>query len=268
MEMNQFKVFSSWDPRDETAESLGRRMLLTIDSLSRLGPLFRDWWFLDCSRPTMEMNMENYHDYLLPLSEVRNRMTEIVEQGVRRGDYREPEPAGGYSIDALNTFDQSYRTVSLSAHGAGVVDPRAGLRYANFETAGNQGIDPDIIAYPVFKSILTTIVSAWDVGYAQAYSTDLSKLWHKPHKYDLDLAWMTYLSPQLAKNFVSPRNVNVERTDDDGVLLIAAEETFDAANLKHLEAAQDIVRALRQINTDMERRNELLWPSRPPRSLQ
>jgi len=88
-------------------------------------------------------------------------------------------------------------------------------------------------------------------------------LWHQPHKLDLDLAWMTYLSPPRARKVTPPRGVLVEHTDDGGLLMMAAEETFDTANPKHMAAARSILASLTELNAEFERMWQLLWPPHP-----
>jgi Immunity protein 52 len=264
MAVNEFQIFSSWEPRAETPEQLGARTLQTLDALSKISSPFSNWWFMDKTTPTLEIEWERPETYLFPLSEVRERITEIVEDGVRRNDYREPEPAGGYSVLAFNGIGASAQSVSFNAHGGGIVDPRAGRRNAGFQTGGTYPPDPTIVSYPVFKAVVQTIVSAWDVDYAQAYSTDLREFWNKPQRFFLDLAWMTYLSPTLAAQFTPPAGVLVERMDNGGLLLIAAEETFDVSNAAHMAAAESIMDALALINAEKEKEWERLWPTRRP----
>ncbi len=271
MNAKQFTISSTWDPRPETPETLGKRMLRNLDALIDISPYFGEWWFLDF-RDDIEDMIEGGLDeaeivrrisgHDVPLENARGRMTEVVEYGVRRDDDWQPEPAGGYSITAVNSLADSSDHVSLSAHGGGIVDPRAGLRCAGFETADDP--EPSIVSYPVFKAVLKSIISAWEVGWADAYSDDLRKLWHEPHPYSLDLAWMTYLSPPLARKVTPPPDVLVERTDDGGLLMIAAEETFDTANPKHMAAARSIQASLAGLNAEMEAEADRLWPARRP----
>ena len=202
---------------------------------------------------------------MLSLENVRDRMTQVVEYGVRRNHFRNPEPGGGYSIVASTDDADLSHYLTLHAHGGGTLDPRAGLRFASLETADNAEPDPAIVSYPVFKSALTSLVSAWDVRIARAYSRRLKELWNTPHARFLDLAWMTYLSPELAQNVTPPGDVLVEHVDNGGLLMIAALETFDTAKAKHMAAARSITNALEGVNTDEERRWQLLWPTREHR---
>lgn len=270
MSANQFTISSGWEPRRETPETLGERTLKNLDALTNISPYFAHWWFNDLRISAEEMVEKElelseikkiFFESRLPLEKVRNRMVDVVNYGVRRNDFRNPEPGGGYSIIASTDDSNPSLCVTLSAHGGGVVDPRAGLRFANFQTDYNNSADPAIVSYPVFRAALMSIVSAWDVGDAQAYSAELCDLWDEPSK-SFDLAWMTYLSPKLASKVVPPNDVVVERYSNGGLLLVAAEETFDTANPKHMAAARSILASLAELNAEMEAEAKRLWPSR------
>jgi hypothetical protein len=260
--MKGFKIFASWEPRAETPQILGERMLGNLDALSDVSPFFGDWQLHDLRLDPLEMDPEEFDEQFFRLDEVREHMPEIVEHGVRRNDDGEPEPSGGYTIIARNDDSNPSRYVSLYARGGGIVNPRAGLRFVKFSSSEDTAPDCAIVSYPVFKAVLKSVVSAWGVRHAQAYSDRLSKLWRQPSKLFLDLAWMTYLSPELAQNFTPPRDVLVEHVDDGGLLIIAAEETFDTANPKHMAAAQSILKSLAAINAEEEKLSDRLWPRR------
>jgi hypothetical protein len=126
-------------------------------------------------------------------------------------------------------------------------------REASFHTDDSHEADPTIISYPVFKSVLLAIVSCWEVDYAVVYSHDLAKLWTEGHPF-CDLSWMVYLSAPLARRITIPADVVVERVADGGPIMIAAEETFDVANPKHLAGAHSILNALAPLNAEESER--------------
>jgi hypothetical protein len=264
MNANEFTILSTWDPRPETSETLGQRMLNNLTALSGIAPFFRRWRLLDMNIDIEKLiesdsraEMEAAPSFAL--DKVRVSIAKVVERGVRRGDDGKPEPAGGYTINASNG-EQGSRYVSLTGRGGGILDPRAGLRYAEFRTSSTETPDPAIVAYPVFKAALLSVALAWDVNHAQAFSDDMRKFWNAPFKWDLDLAWMTYLPADLAQKVSPPRDVVVERTNDGGLLLIAAEETFDVKNARHMAAARSILASLADLNAEMRARAERLWP--------
>jgi len=116
--------------------------------------------------------------------------------------------------------------------------------------------------YPVFKAALNAIVDEWQVDYARAYPEDLKTFRRRPDPLTFDLAWMTYLSPKFARNVAAPDGMRVERTRDGGLLMIAADETFDTSNPKHMAAAESIRTALAGLNARLEAEYERLWPTR------
>ena len=251
MEVNQFEIYSLWSWREETPDELGERMLRNLDALAAISPLFQDWTFLDLFPDALEMNEDNLQELLFPLDEVRPRMTQMVERGVCQDDDGQPESEGGYSVIAFCGENQSPQAVTLKAHGGGIVEGRQ--REATFETSDSIAADPAIVAYPAFKAVLLSLVESWDVDWARAYSSELRPLWKETYRQRFDLAWITYLSAPLASRIVPPKDALVERTKDGGLLLIAAEETFDASNPMHMAAAQSIAVALEPINKSWAR---------------
>ena len=261
MSVKQFSVCSSWEPRAETAERLGQRTLTNLDTLSGIHPYFCDWQFLDLRRDPMEMTRDNVHEFLFPLDEMRGHMTAMVESGVRLNDDREPEPAGGYAVSVSTENPDPSRAVTLHARGGGVVDLRAGLRFANFDTS--QMLRRTMRSFRIrFSSPCSCRSSRHGMSVTPRPIQTISKLWNQPSKHFLDLAWMTYLEPALARKVAPPRDVLVERTHDGGLLMIAAEETFDTANPAHMAAARSISKALASVNAEEEKEWERLWPRR------
>jgi hypothetical protein len=236
MSGNAFTINFNWGWRPEEPGEIARKFLQTLDALSDISPHFGPWAMGDHQGEPSET--------LFPLEDVRSRFTEIVERGVYTHEDGEPFPRGGYAVSASNRVYSSPDSVTLGVD-AGGADGFA--RGAEFHTNGDQIPDPSIVAYPVFKSVLTTIVSIWDVTKAQAFSSDLTKFWDYP-RFRFDLDWMVYLSQPLAAQIAPPADVIVERPECGGLLLIAAEETFDTANPKHMAASRRIHDALAPIN--------------------
>jgi hypothetical protein len=250
MEVNQFKICSQWSLREETPHELGERMLRNLDALAAISPLFRDWTFIDLFPDPLEMNEDNFHELLFPLDEVRSRMTQMVERGVCQDDDQQPDPESGYSVVAYCGEDLS-PAATLEIRGGGIYPVTR--REAKFETSDSIAADSAIVAYPAFKAVLLSLVESWDVDWAQAYSRELQDHWPKAYFQKFDLSWMTYLSAPLARRIVPPKDALVEQTKDGGLLMIAAEETFDASNPMHMAAAQSIAVALEPINKSWAR---------------
>ena len=264
MAVNRFHIRSNWKPRVEAPEELGVRTLRSLDSISALSPLFRDWIFLDLFRDPFEMTEENIGEFLFPLEKVRSQISEIVKRGARKDDFGGHDPRGGYGISVSNSNVSDAERVKFSAHGGALVSWTGPRRDACFDTNSDTEPDPAIVAYPLFKSVLLAIVSSWNVDFAQAFSSDLVRLWERPILAFCDLSWMVYLSAPLAARIVIPTDVVIERTDDGGVLMIAAEDTFDTANPSHVAAARSIVAALEPLNAELAREWAKFETWRPP----
>jgi len=229
---------------------LGGRTLRCLDAISALSPIFRDWKFIDLFRDPDEMTEKNIDEFLYPLVEVRSRITEVVERGISDNGVGEPDSRVGYSISVSNYGVPKSQHVTLSAHGGGLPSWAGLPRNACFRTSYGADPDPAIVAYPMFKSILLAIMSSWDVDYAKAYSRDLSELSTDSRPFGR-LSWMVYLSAPLVRRIEIPTDVLIERTRDGGLLMIAAEETFDVANPAHIAAARSIVAALEPLNIEL-----------------
>jgi hypothetical protein len=252
--VNGFKISSSWDIRKEGPAEIGAKMLESLDALSAISPYFHPWWLADLAGEPTET--------VFPLEAMRSRMTEVVERGVMTDDSGYPTPIGGYAVSASNTEWSSPLSVGLRVHAGDSYGPLPGSG-AVFGTAYNQVPDSAIIAYPVFKSVLKTLASIWNVAYAEAYSSDLSAHWNKPYSLRFDLSWMTYLSAPLAHQIVPPTDILIERIDDGGLLLIATEETFDVADSQHMAAARRIRDALAPLNAEAARQETNRFPPWP-----
>lgn len=247
---NMFKIYSRWKPREESPKELGQRTLRCLDTIAPLHPAFRNWTFLDLFREPMEMTKENIGEFLCPLEKARPRMTDIVvDWGEDQDDYGTREPRGGYSISVTADNGDPSQRVTLSAHGGGLTSWTTLPRHASFETNMCHRADPTIVSYPAFEAVLQAIVSCWDVDHASASCRNLWKLETEPH-YFCGLSWMVYLSAQLVRRITVPTGVLVERFPDGGLLMIAAEETFDVANPKHMAGAECILKSLEPLNVE------------------
>jgi hypothetical protein len=247
---NHFIIDARRMPRDESPEELGERTLRCLDAIVPLHPAFHDWEFIRRSRDPDEMEEDNYREFLWPLDQARLRMTDVVDKwAIMVDDFGQPEPKDGYSILACNLFASPSQVVSLGVRGGGLMRWTGAMRKATFDTNMTHEADPTIVSYPVFKSVLMAIISCWDVEFAQVYSHDLVELW-EPILPLFNLSWMVYLSAPLAQKITLPADVLVERLADGGLIMIAAEETFDVANSKHLARARSILNALEPLNAE------------------
>lgn len=259
MKGNHFTISAMWGPNPETPERIGAGMLRSLDRLSAISPLLHPWWVGDHSLSIAQMadlvDENRVSEMSSPLDEWRGKMTELVERGVARDDWENPQPQTGYAVSAYNALTDSPRLVSLSVNGGGGAAGRnSGLR---FET--NSFPDARIVSYPIMRSVLMTLSGLWKVTEAQAFSSALQNCWRTvPWSRQYDLAWMTYLSAPLAQQIKPPLDVTTERTSGGGLLLVATDETFDVGNAQHMAAARRIVEALAPLN-GVKDREDTLW---------
>jgi hypothetical protein len=243
---NAFTISATWEGRQESAADVAERFLRSLDALSTISPYFRSWGFAE-ENLEIEDLLEGKEPSVVGLEEVRDRFVEIVELGGEADVAGNPLPQLGYQVTACNCLEGTQVnpfTVALYVHAGG---NRSACGSLIFGTEHDQVPDPSIVAYPVFKSALVALAEVWDVPGAHAFSDQLSKDWDYP-ALRFDLAWMTYLSAALAAEITPPAGILTERTPNGGLLLIAADKTFDVSDPEHMEAARRIRDAMAPIN--------------------
>src|SRR5580658_449855 len=122
MSGNQFDIYARWGVREDPPERLGQRMLRSLDALPKLNPLFEHWWMTDHSLTLDDLQNLEPGQGGFPLDEVRSRMAEIVERGVKKADDGDPTPLLGYGMSALNSPISSSKSVCLMVSGGDSVN--------------------------------------------------------------------------------------------------------------------------------------------------
>jgi hypothetical protein len=228
----RYCIRSDLPANPESPASIGAKFVHTLDALSGIDPkVFANWEVMDL--PAIES---------LPLAAARSRIAEIIKNNVSRDDCGEPDPDwGGYTADAYTGHGLSPRCMSLrivsGAKRAGETDLEAG-EYDMFP-------DPAVVRYPVFKAALLAINAIWPPVWACAYAFRMN--------YDsvplvpgaalfpysrFHIPWLAYFSTPLAANVKLPPEIKTERTPDDGLLMIAAEQRLEPTDPEHLRRAR------------------------------
>ncbi|GGF36236.1 hypothetical protein GCM10011611_48320 [Aliidongia dinghuensis] len=240
MTTKNFTARCSWGARADDPAKLAEYLRRNAEAFSALGPMLRSWWVAD-----------SLYEYdFVPLVHARHSLAAIVEHGVQCDDENEPEPLGGYRCTLANSPKASPTSVGLAMHG-GV--PKGERFFGNgcvLTTAYGVVPDPALIAYPLFKSMMMAMVKTWGASCATAFSNELSARWQRAKRDNepvFDPSWMTYLSAPMLALVDPPEGVLCEPTPDGGLLMIAAEETFDANNPEHMAAAWAICDAVAPI---------------------
>jgi hypothetical protein len=217
----------------ETPAVIGQKFLATLDALSAIDPLFRDWKVFDFV--TTEA---------IPLAAARSRIAAIVENNVARDKRDQPTPKSGYGAIGVTGNVKKSRIAHLTAD-AGAVYPGRGSVLLEIGNA-LAPTDPSIVNYPLFRKALLAVTAHWQPAwsYACLFRMDYWKAPIVPGapviRYNpFHIPWIAYLSPTLSTGFVvPPSDLRTEHAPGGGLLLSATEEAFDPANPDHLRRAR------------------------------
>ncbi len=244
-----YAVRGKWaGPADEKPAVIGAKFLQTLDTLSRIDPIFAGWQVNRNWKIT-----EDDQPRLVPLDTARRHIAAIVEEGVVHNDFNKPTPRYGYNALAI-AGARGPRRVAFSA--------KTGIQFLQLSFGEhNVASDLTIVTYPLFKAALLAISSAWDAQWAYAHAcrnevikvpvafapgipafridsgppvpldpTFPKSVFHVP--------WIAYLSAQRAAGVRVAHDVLTERTPDGGLLMSATTERLDPTNPEHVRRAR------------------------------
>ena len=249
----RYNIRSDLPPRPEEPAALGKRLLNTLDALSRIDPdVFHDWQVMKYSAAAA-----------LPLEAARPRIASIIENAVYRNDLRQPQPEYGYTAGALVINADKSRNVSLRVKTGGGKKGDTSLETGDW----NIFPDPAIVTYPLFRAALLALNANWPPIWACAYAFRLNTVQipiiypngargsrseylpmipSDPTFQDsiFHVPWIAYLSASLATGVTLPREITIERVPDGGLLMIATTERLDPENPDHLRRARLILETM------------------------
>jgi hypothetical protein len=260
----KYFIRSKWPRRLETPAVIGAKFLKTLDSLSSIDPVLSDWKIDDFPNPssgdeiTDSLNMK-----AVPLAVARPRMTEIIENYVRRDDAYEPDPDWGYHASAA--------TSEFSGPSAASISVDAGGKYGDGSTFFGFGLsngmeppDLSLVTYPLFKTVLLAVNAVWRAPWACAQAfrsgtvsvpnvevapgvigTRIDSVAPLPldptFPYSIfHIPWIAYLSAEHAAGVTLPLDILTERTPDGGLLMSAATDRLDPDKPEHARRARMI----------------------------
>jgi hypothetical protein len=227
MTNDRFVIFWSWTPRIETPEQTYGRMTKSIEALGAISPEIRSWKVIDMAQGFQS------------LLGGRN----AIMPAPKNAAMGEPSPPKGFMVLAAKDLTAWPEGMAMVCAGAGRMT-FPGMVGLTFKTASAQA-DPGLISYPVFQRIMMSLVPIWDCTFAQAYTSQLRE--HMKGGEPFGASWITYLSPSLS-DIDPPEGVMMEDTPGYGLLLSAAQDTFDVRNPSHMAAAQSLQTALAPLN--------------------
>lgn len=239
----RYDVTAYWGPRREGPEALVDPFLRTLEALSNIDPAFGNWHFLGRKQGTL----------MAPLN--RADIIKLIADGVSRADDGDPTPINGYGFGAANGLRRTLNSLDIRINAGSAAIANFFINSAIITTAPFQTEYAPFINARVMKATLLVLVAEWKPTWCGARSSDLFDLetMPMPPRPHFGLAWMTYLSKRFAPMVTPPSSALVERLPDGGLLMIATEERFNAANQQHLAVARDIEAALAPVNA-------LPWP--------
>jgi Immunity protein 52 len=215
--------------RRETPAVIGAKLLDTLDTLSRIDPLFADWRVPD--NPTMTS---------WPLAIARPRIAAIVENNVRRDKSGQPQPKSGYGMIIVTKNAIPSRMVKLFVDGGSLSRDELKLLVGDplYPT------DPAIVKYDLFRQALLATTMIWRPVWAV-----VSAVWLRSKEpmapggaqfpdSHFNFPWMAYLSSARSLRLALPGGIRTERTPDGGLLMTTTEESFDPTNPEHLRGAR------------------------------
>jgi len=214
-----------WNIRRDTPSQIATRYLTFLDRIEPLHPAFSNWILGGTDEP------EDFNA-------LRHDFVSAVEARVSRNDDGEPEPSSGYHFFLLNSMEDSPTAVNISGH----MGAKFSFRHIVFQSSWVDKPDPSIVNHGVWKKVFIALIESFDAEFGRAYPSSMVDL---PKPYGVfDLAWMTYIPPDIAPKVVPPASAVVDRLTGGGIILSATDEIFDTANPRHLAGAQDILTAL------------------------
>jgi hypothetical protein len=262
----EYFIRSQWQGRVETPVAIGVKFLNTLDALSRIDPVLSSWILADFPNPssgdeiTDEQNIK-----AIPLTSARSRITEIVENYVRRDDAREPDPNHGYHAFATTSEIGGPRVANVTVNAGGKygggTDFGFGRRYIELP-------DLTIVTYPLYKAVLLAINTIWRAPWAcaQAFRSGtvsvpgvevapgvVATRTDSVARVPLDptfpdsvfhIPWIAYLSAEHADGIALTRDILIERTPDGGLLMSATTDRLDPDNPEHVRRARIIAEVM------------------------
>jgi Immunity protein 52 len=238
MSNEHFNIFCCWHNKNETTTELGAMALQTFDAVSRIMPGCECWEVLDLKAEAM-----------VPLGTHREDMTALVERGVAHDDFRNPDPYWGYHVSGGTPHENSSEEIKIRIRGA-MQSPHRNYGSLGLDTPETGALDPALANYSVIRSVMITFIEIWRPLFGGVRSSALDPFNRlKPGLFDL--AWMTYISPPLARHLGPLGDISVELVRGGGLLMTACKETFDVSNQAHMEAAEAIRIAAAPLNRIM-----------------
>jgi hypothetical protein len=260
----KYFIRSEWYGRVETPVAIGAKFLATLDALSDIDPIFKNWLLADFPNPSSgDSDIDGWNIKAIPIASARPRIAEIVENYVVRDDFNEPRPDDGYTGIATTREIGGPRVASVTLNAGGRREGDVWLEFGD-----NPAPDLTIVTYPLFKAALLAINAVWRAPWDCAVAfrpgaisvpgveivsgmigTRIVSVESVPldptFPYSLiHIPWIAYLSPEYAADIALPGDILTERTPGGGLLMSATTERLDPDNPEHVRRARMIAEVM------------------------
>jgi hypothetical protein len=240
----KYFIRSAWHGRVETPAAIGAKFLATLDALSGIDPIFKNWMLADFPNPSSgDPDVDGWNIKAIPVASARNRITEVVENYVTRDDFNDPYPDAGYTGIATTREIGGPRVASVRLNAGGKREGDLWLEFGD-----DPAPDLTIVTYPLYRAALLAINAVWRAPWACAEAfrsgaisvpnveivpgligTRIDSVERVPldptFPYSVfHIPWIAYLSAEHASGVALPRDILTERTPDGGLLMSATTE--------------------------------------------
>lgn len=261
-----YAICSKWYGRVEMPAAIGAKFLDTLDVLSEIDPVLKDWKLADHpNRKSGDLVTDSLNIKSAPVAAARPRIAEIIENYVVRDDANEPEPDSGYHAFASTSERGGPRVAGVGIKAGGKYDSRTDFGF------GRRLIEPadlTIVTYPLYKAALLAINAIWRAPWACArafrcgtisvpgveivpglVATRIDSVARVPLDATFPdsifhIPWIAYLSAEHVAGVAPTTDILTERTPDGGLLMSATTERLDPDNPEHVRRARMIAEVM------------------------
>ena len=228
-----------WEPRKETAQTCAQKLGNTLLALGDLSPAFSHWFRKGATRDQSlraEVNLAG------------EELSSLIMSGTNRKDLdRSSIAAAGYRV-SLWTGQSDEQAASLTVKCCSTVKlpvPSNSL-VLNLPVNGTRE-SPDLLSKNKLTQIVEIVVQQFDPEWAVITSVDHLNRVRRSGEFGPFVGWISYFKnlSNLSRNIL-PSSI-VERQHQLGGILRLTPEQFDVANAAHVQEAEDIFKAIREL---------------------
>jgi hypothetical protein len=226
-----YSVVGRWSADAETPAVIGAKFLDTLDQLTPLAPVTRNWLFADqtTAKP-------------IPMAKAAPDIATLIRRGVGKDD-EGVDKRLGYRVFARGGDVESQfgtpRSVDVEVTSGSIWDNQV-----KFAIGGlSDPFDPELVTYSIYKSAFDILGSIWPCPWLEAHlfasspSSLIGRSQSSPRT-DTVFPWILYLSAPLAAGCPIPTELIRDPTPGGGVILSATQDRLDRDNPEHIRRSR------------------------------